>query len=294
MMNNEEVTKGYYYLERPKGSDKFKHIKTNHSDIFNENTYTGIFSAEIITKKPLSVSQGEFYTDNDGLVYELVRDSDENIWFPGSSFKGAIRTYCEVLSSSLDKNNITDKIFGSLSNKTLGKILFNDFLYKGNTDKVKVAKQWSHEKKLINRPESESKIRIYSHKNHEPQNKNFIKFEVIPANEKIEFSVNFINLTKEEMGLFFLGLGIGTNYKFALKIGKGKNFDLGSVLINPLKIKKSKNDFEMKRSVRSSDNLIKYIDECIEIYIEKSGLKNYIEKNVNSLADDSSEVINNG
>jgi CRISPR/Cas system CSM-associated protein Csm3 (group 7 of RAMP superfamily) len=55
------------------------------------------------------------------------------------------------------------------------------------------------------------------------------RLEVVPGGTKFKGEVFFIGLTREEMGLLLLAMGLWQKQSFSVKMGGGKNRGLGSV-----------------------------------------------------------------
>lgn len=231
---NEKSSVGYFnvnVLERK--------IHVNLKDfslIDSMQKLNGIIRATVKAYTPLAFSSGEFYGRNGDVFYPLKRENGK-IVIPGSSLKGAIRTYAEALSYSchLDKpcgefeNGlcIDCAIFGTSGKKfsTMGKVHFNDVFLNPESVKIKevgMSRQYNGKG---------NQIKIYSHKSKENGNKAFV-YEAIDIGSMFDFEIQFHGMDERELGLLTLAMGCAKDKSFGLKFGHGKNEGYGSAKID--------------------------------------------------------------
>ncbi len=237
-MQEYESPKGYYYVQRKEPSAPVA-TTVKHSDIYKDpKLFYGTLIGYIKTLKPLCFTQNLFKFQNEKPTYLLQREGGK-IVLPGSQLKGAIKTYMQALSESYDEENknnsnkvdLVNSITGSMDYSS--RLLFNDIIIDEKKAKTKIIdgkQQWNQ--KLENRYPS---IRLYSHNDHEDLDHKVL-FEVLPTKTYLDFEILIKGLTKVEMGLLFLATGIVPKYQFDLKIGRGKNLDMGSVRFYSFKV----------------------------------------------------------
>lgn len=288
-MQEYESPKGYYYVQRKEPSTPVT-MKVKHSDIYKDpKLFYGTLIGHIRTLKPLCFTQNLFKFQNEKPTYLLQREAGK-IVLPGSQLKGAIKTYMQALSESYDEEiekNPT-KIKRDPVNSITGRwnyasrLLFNDIIIDEKNVRTEIIdgkQQWSQ--KLDNRHPS---IRLYSHNDHEVLDHK-VRFEVIPTNKNLDFEILIKGLTKVEMGLLFLAMGIVPKYMFDLKIGRGKNLDMGSVRFTPLKLIQPTKSFKNTRKVYVEKNLAQFIYSCGNAYLKNMSEAN--KENLDKIIEDS-------
>lgn len=286
-MQEFDSPKGYYYVQRKEPSTPVA-MRVKHSDIYKDpKLFYGTLIGYIRTLKPLCFTQNLFKFQNEKPTYLLQREGGK-IVLPGSQLKGSIKTYMQALSESYDeedKNNsnkvdLVNSITGSMGYSS--RLLFNDIIIDEKNVRTEIIdgkQQWSQ--KLDNRHPS---IRLYSHNDHEVLDHK-VRFEVIPTNKNLDFEILIKGLTKVEMGLLFLAMGIVPEYQFDLKIGRGKNLDMGSVRFTPLKFIQPTKSFRTPNQPLMEKELDKFIYSSGEAYLEKMNEVN--KKNLYKIINDS-------
>lgn len=287
-MQEYESPKGYYYVQRKEPSTPVT-TKVKHSDIYKDpKLFYGTLIGYIKTLKPLCFTQNLFKFQNEKPTYLLQREAGK-IVLPGSQLKGAIKTYMQALSESYDeeieknptkiKSDPVNSITGR--GKYASRLLFNDIIIdekKVKTEIIDGKQQWSQ--KHDNRYPS---IRLYSHNDHEDLDHKVL-FEVLPTKTYLDFEILIKGLTKVEMGLLFLAMGIVPKYRFDLKIGRGKNLDMGSVRFTPLELIQPNKSFNNAKKVYAEKELAQYIYSCGKAYLKKMSEEN--KKNLYKIIDD--------
>jgi hypothetical protein len=284
--------KGYYYVERNDPSNYG--FKPNQSEKYKrEDLLYGVFKGKIKALKPLAFTQNVLTICNNKPTYLLQREA-EKIVLPGSQLKGAIKTYMQALSESYDEevtsiNNNTLDMINSITGYMgyTSRIMFKDIIIDENEVDAYIIEgkqQWSQAKKLTRK----NKIRLYSHKKHEDLDRS-VNFEVLPTGTILDFEILFNGLKQKEAGLVFMAMGLDVENKFSIKLGRGKNLDMGSIIIIPEKIIMPKNNFDTKKRAYKNKSLDNYIQMCIERH--KDNMSETLKTTLLSIKRDSSEVI---
>jgi CRISPR/Cas system CSM-associated protein Csm3 (group 7 of RAMP superfamily) len=284
-----ESPKGYYYVQRKEPSTPVA-TSVRHSDIYKDpRLFYGTLIGEIKTLKPLCFTQNLFKFQNEKPTYLLQREGGK-IVLPGSQLKGAIKTYMQALSESYDEEiekdpkNIKPDPVNAITGrgKYASRLLFSDIIIdekKVKTEIIDGKQQWSQ------KPEHRHPlIRLYSHNDHEDLDHK-VRFEVLPTKTYLDFEILIKGLTKVEMGLLFLAMGIVPKYQFDLKIGRGKNLDMGSVRFTLLKFIQPKKSFNNSKETLEDKELDRFIYSCGEAYLEKANDSN--KENLKKIIEDS-------
>lgn len=265
---------------------------------YRPNFYSGKLTLTLQTEQDFLIGSGEVEIRNNRQYLSFARIHNSNkIVIPGSSLKGATRTYVEALSPSCisteqnackkdDKPCPACAIFGKQDYQ--GRVFFKDAeLINGKLNNNKEIVQ--------RRPPRISCLGRRFYYFAEPQKvlgrqKELI--EVVEKGAKFKFEIEFTNLYGWELGLLLLSMGTDTeNTKdFSLKIGGAKNRKCGKVKIIPDAIHffnkrewlKSKIKIEEKRVESKSEKTKKelidaYWDKC-ENWGIKEQVKSVIEK----------------
>ena len=256
-----------------------------YHDRFLESNFRGKMALEIQTISELFVGTGEYEIDDQGVYQPFSRSKGRPI-IPGTSIKGAVRTYAEALSPSCeggtcraDQNRvcICCRIFGALGFQ--GRITFCDAEIPGGAavefTKYTMSVRRSDPRHRYERAEER---RFYYHNKPDspritnPQTDRLFPNEWVEAVPKgTNFTSEFIfeNLNNVEMGLLLLALGLSPAHRFNLKLGGGKNRRLGSVRFNvPSGIKLAAGDAYSSISARyDTRHLQDWGKEAIEAYL---------------------------
>jgi CRISPR/Cas system CSM-associated protein Csm3 (group 7 of RAMP superfamily) len=188
----------------------------------------------------------------------------------------------------IDKNklDLVNSITGYM--EYASRIMFNDIIVDENEVKPKIIEgksQWSQSNKLTR----ENKIRLYSHKKHEELDRE-VNFEVLPPGSVFTFEILLNGLKKEEAGLLFLAMGFSPKDRFALKIGRGKNLDMGSVKFIPEQLITPKNNFDVLPNIIKDKDLVRLIFTSVKEYKSQMHQKNL--ENLQKIIKDSEGVMN--
>lgn len=192
--------------------------------------YTGRMVVQIEALSPIHVGSGDYEVDGWGIYVPFARKNGQ-VAIPGTSIKGAVRTYAEALSPSCEGGRCTGselcigcQIFGARGLQ--GRVAFGDAEAAGNvnTRPYQMTARWSGG--------FPGGRRFYRHGRPGPTELpgGRERVEVVPAGTKFESEVFIHGLTEPELGLLLLAMGLGPDgYRFDLKLGGGKNRGLGSV-----------------------------------------------------------------
>jgi CRISPR/Cas system CSM-associated protein Csm3 (group 7 of RAMP superfamily) len=289
---NKESPKGYYYVNRVEPTNGTKEI-LNHSEKYaNPNLISGVLIGKMQALKPLCFTQSLLAIVNSKPTYLLHREAGK-IVLSGSQLKGAIKTYMQAFSMSYDDEERIDKNKLDLVNSITGymgytsRIMFKDIIIdeKDVETEIIVGKlQWSQADKLTR----ENKIRLYSHKKHEELDRK-VNFEVLPPGSAFTFEILLNGLKNEEAGLLFLAMGFSPKDRFALKIGRGKNLDMGSVKFIPERLLTPKHSFDVSPNIIKDKDLVKLIFKSVNKYKSQMHKKNL--ENLQKIIKDSEGVF---
>lgn len=297
MIMNNETAKGYKKVTLPEYKEHIKYSEFSHLNAVKSGI-NGVFRLAVKTLSPICFTQNELLKDKgDGKLYYAFLKEKGKLTIAGSSLKGSVRTYCEYLSNSCvrkgsasckannDKSElcIVCSTFGTLG--ILGKIQFNDSYLQKETKFENGPVCWTGKN-------TDYKTgKIYSHKKKEHIISKSVYYETIPKGEEFETSISIVGLSEKELGMLFLGLGLSDKFRFAVKIGRGKNIGFGSVLMKSKSFLKLNNGFK-KNDVFSNEKLHEFVQTSIDKYLSTLDKKSVIFDNLKLLVDDSHEVIN--
>ena len=294
----ESSPKGYINLPFPNFQKHIKLKNLSHIDALKKDGINGVLRFSVRTLTPICFTQNELIKSSEtGKLYYAFHRENGKLVISGSSLKGSIRSYCEYLSNSCvkmgsascsakSKENslcIVCSTFGTLG--ILGRIQFNDIFLERETVLEKGPVSWSGKSK------DDSKGKIYSHKLKERIISRSVFYETIPKSQEFSLDISIVGLSDKELGLLFLGLGLSKENRFAIKIGRGKNFGFGSVLISPerfLKISKGMSPNKIINGVEFEE----FVQSNIKIYLDNCENNSTIRNNLSLIVKDSSEVIN--
>ncbi|MEO0082695.1 MAG: RAMP superfamily CRISPR-associated protein [candidate division WOR-3 bacterium] len=246
-------------------------------DRFDDKRLTGRLEATLITEQPLLIGSGEVEVeggDNGVQRLQFARlASGSRLVIPGSSLKGAIRTYAEALSPSC--RAVTDNcrrcpactIFGSTDHQ--GRLCFADSVLGQGvaTQKIRIVQRRGPKRECRGR-----KFYYFEYPKHTPGSQ-MEEVEVIPKDVRIVCTATFLNLTKWELGLILLAMGLGHNgvvKPFSLKLGGGRNRRLGRVRFLPETVKIECRTRYLEELVEKSKSAAKEHsrEDLISAYIE--------------------------
>ena len=191
----------------------------------NEILY-GKLLIKIKTLEPFLVSDGILW----GRKYKFLRSDNESIIIPGSSIKGAFRTFNEVFYN----RKVIDEIFGS--NGSMSKIMVNDVIIskkeflKMEKD-AKLPQQWGKTQKNY-KDKYGGTIRLYRcDVQDKTTGKTVFSMESIDKDKEFEVIINFHRLSKDHIKYFLTAIGANPKYPFSIKMGRGKNYKKGRVKV---------------------------------------------------------------
>lgn len=289
MPDYNDSPKGYMRLIIPKNVSHIESRDFSHIDSLRDNRLNGVLKLEAVTRSNTCFTQGDLLM-KEGKITNVLSREGAKVLIPGSSLKGAIRTYAEFLSNSCagsgtascnDRLCIVCSMFGTLGK--LGRVQFNDALVDGSSLKTTVVSgpsQWQ------GRAAQPNTGKIYSHVFSETGEKNSA-YEVIERENSFNIEITLKGLTKKEFGLLVVALGVSEK-RFAVKLGRGKNIGLGSVAIKPNSFLKVT---ALQETLISRDELRKLINDCANVYIQSiSGDKDIME-NLDKIIEDSRMVL---
>lgn len=241
---------------------------TRH-DRFVPDADTGKLTCTLTALTPIHVGSGIYELDGERPVRGLIT-ADDKVIVPGTSLKGAIRSIAEAISDScvritrLDRNLavrdarpcdelksqhrqsdrgrarearlcVCCSIFGALGYQ--GRVSFTDArLVRGSLAVHQIQSPY---------PPRES-ARVYKDARGQFNGRKFYyhgepvasqrgePYQVITKDSQLEFTMSFESLTKEELCLVLVAMGIFD--EMVIKVGGGRQAMLGSVKVTPTKL----------------------------------------------------------
>lgn len=206
------------------------------------NEFSGRMVLEIKAVSKVFVGTGDYELDANSIYHPFASTGGLNkkLIIPGTCIKGVVRTYAEALSPSCEGGRyrgrecgecICCSIFGALGFQ--GRATFCDTEPLDPVDKTDIytmSVRWQGRK--------HDGRRFYFHQ--KPASSRLINpwTNTLLPDERVEVVVEgtcftsellFENLSRLEIGLLLLAMGLAPNYQFHLKLGGGKNRGLGRV-----------------------------------------------------------------
>ncbi len=257
-------------------------------DLVNQKIEFGESSKEEIFKSPLHIGTGDIELYSKGGYYQPFLRAGNNLFVSGSSIKGVVRSYSEALSSSCEGNQCNGdrlcpacRLFGCVSK---GSGRRNDFNYQGRisisdvyfaenikTSILKIPLRWGGKNREGRRFYWHCDYRAYEDIN----NVETEKLEIVLPPAGVTTRLYFENVSKQELGLLFLAMGLDPKHRFPLKMGGGKNRGLGSVwfmIKNQLVIGKSEHyysTYDPEPQASKEDFLKTCLDQHLKTFNEE-------------------------
>lgn len=265
MYSGQPKFKGYFQYKVEELETKSPNV--NFLNGFSQNLYSGYFNVTFKLEQPFSVTDGIERNKNNKILLKMYRVKDK-ILVPGSSLKGAIRTYFEGVCGK----ELAKKIFGSSESASL--VYFNDVLIdpqKINVSYKPYPEQFGKEPKR----KVENEIRFYTKKASEEYPQNNLPYFVECIDGQFgQFTTRIIfkAMPKKYLHLLLTVLGIeNTGEPIYFKIGRGKNIGMGLVTIklngnvNYLKTEKFSFATLQKENITEDEEIRKAIKRLKEI-----------------------------
>ena len=183
--------------------------------------------------EPLHISSGNLKVINGKLVHEMQRYG-KDVLIPGSSIKGAFRTYFEYFFS----DDYANEIFGR--GGAMSKVFFNDVLipskYLGFERIFKQYNKKSCESRSKNNKDKTIKnYKMYHCKHdHNVFRGRYLTAEVIRKETIFETEIITVGLDGSDITNLLTTVGANPNVPFYINIGRGKEQGLGRVKIDPI------------------------------------------------------------
>jgi len=253
----------------------------------------GSIALGIEAKSPLFVGSGQIEYEGDQIYQRFARRGEKFI-IPGTSIKGAIRSYAEALSPSCEGGRCGKERSGHVDNLCLCCSLFGTLGLQGRVNftdaiAVKGIKPIKHEIRLRWNPKRVRKGRRFYF--HDKPEKDYVlakigcETEVVEALEAgaiFKGEMMLYNVQEWELGLLLLAMGLSPNHRFDLKLGGGKNRLLGSVFFkidDPLILHKGEAAFYQSFKKINSSKREKHTNGVVEAYINwlKKDERNIVE-----------------
>ena len=248
--NQQVAPKPFAHLPLP--SDVPKRSPIGHHRYHN-NCISGQIIGTIVTLSPIHIGSGIIdLVENIGITdqsVELIKTAvrkGNKIVIPGSSLKGAIRSVVEAISKSCvckvdrkrvrlpnkyaecnRKNNlcVACRMFGAMEFQ--GNIAIQDAPYIDGEIVTKLIPPLHPPLRLKKDETNNLPMRRFYMHGEVATGKTPI--EALEKDSKFQFAVQFNNLKKSELGLFFTALGHHSKHPFKIKIGGAKPVCFGSV-----------------------------------------------------------------
>lgn len=266
--------------------------------VFNPELFHGELFFQLRTLGPLFVSSGQAALSEDlgfrrgDVVFAHYR-INSRLAIPASSLKGTVRSVVEAVSAScligvpkFEARSLPEFLrysctrsdficpacilFGKGGSEAyLGQVSFEDaLLEEGRTVLYRLP--------VLHRPRIEAPLyrdrnrlykgrKFYKHGNPRPAERGG-ESEVVSPGSVFSGGLSFKNLTEEQVGLLFYGLGL--EGRFWLKLGGGKPACLGSLVIEPLRLVFYKGR-EVFLGGGDGDLEIKFEGEALKVQIQK-------------------------
>ncbi|MDI3473310.1 MAG: hypothetical protein PWQ20_1657 [Thermotogaceae bacterium] len=245
-----EKEKGYIVCEKNSKAPKLEVY-----DFINRfDGEVGVLKLKGKVIQEVAVTDNIQYPEDGKIVYKFYRENGKPL-LPGSSLKGSVRTYFEFFFG----NENADLVFGS--NKGASRVLFEDkylkeeWLTKVDVPKF-IAKPKDRESKLL--------VKLYKLKPSEEYKNRTNQMEAIKKG-RLNFNIIIQGLSPDALKAILFSFGLFKNYKFPLKIGRGKNIGYGAI------------EYEFVSYERSEFSKIQNIDYKKFLEDEKLGNK-FLEK----------------
>jgi CRISPR/Cas system CSM-associated protein Csm3 (group 7 of RAMP superfamily) len=264
--------------------------------MYGKENLSGTLYGHIIARSPVHVASGLLEKSNDR-KYPLVKGhfrTGNTLAIPGTSLKGCIRSMVEAITPSavqisrrrmdvpseyqprrvqsggkLNHNTIdvAQRIFGAMGYQ--GMVCFRDA-------KLKEGEPVTVPSPPLYRPRPESQQTYFQQRKlkgrkfymHGELANGNLPLEACPPGSEFVFRMEFENLSKVELGILLLALGLGEP-KLHPKLGGGKPVCLGTIEIIPDKLelwdaKSAYADFDMEQTLFSGEVLQQKVNEMVQ------------------------------
>lgn len=210
---SEHVEKGFIRVP-------IREVKLNEAVSFDEKFSTGVLIIKMkgVVKQHLAITDGAVYVKDGKFLYRFYRERGKAL-IPGSSIKGAVRTYAEAFLGDKAKAIFGDTNYAS-------HVKFNDVLIEEENlkfepfDSIIMAKPTKQEKS----------VKLYTLKpSQEIRRRNDALIEVLPENYSFITEICVEGLSHKQITALLFCFGIADDYTFYVKMGRGKNLGMGAV-----------------------------------------------------------------
>lgn len=213
-------------------------------DCYRTDELSGSVEIEILVLTPVHIGSGydDLTDDRRKIVtlnaFQQVSEQEKEYIIPGSSLKGAVRSIFEAITEScvrvtrcgipnsvrpcndLERLCIACRVFGAPG--YVGRVAFEAAsLKEGECKDVGIPQLY--------RPNCHRRGRkLYPHchvKNGSIYKRCFAEGSIL------NFQIRFSNMSKAELGVLFIAMGVSPDYRFPIKIGGGKPVGWGSVAL---------------------------------------------------------------
>ncbi len=222
---------------RPAGHHRYQHIQ-------------GRLSAVLVARSPVHVASGLIEQTPDK-KYPLVKAhfrSNGQVVIPATSLKGCIRSILEAISpsavgisrarlpreampsGSLDSLDVAQRLFGAMGYQ--GQVRFSDATLQGTTTEiVPTPPLYRPRSESVNTYFDGSRVKGRKFYMHGQLAKGNLPLEACPTDSRFDFSIDFVQMTKGELGLLLLALGLGQPRLWP-KLGGAKPACLGTLEVS--------------------------------------------------------------
>lgn len=210
---SEHVEKGFIRVPA-------KEVKLKEVVSFDDKFSTGVLVIKMkgIVKQHLAITDGALYVKDGKFLYKFYRERGKAL-IPGSSIKGAVRTYAEAFLG--DKT--TKAIFGSTA--CASHVKFDDVLVEEKSLKLE-----PFDSIIMANPKQEKSVKLYTLKpSQEIRRRNDALIEVLPEGYNFTTEICAEGLSYEQITALLFCFGIADGYMFYVKMGRGKNLGMGAV-----------------------------------------------------------------
>ena len=244
------LPKPYKFVKIEPMSDEHRCHPEGHED-YGTDKISGELKGEITALSPVHVASGmmELTGRRDFPLVKAHTSHNGRPIIPGSSLKGAIRSIVEAISPSCVRitrlrpyqlpNNtsacksqkylcVACRMFGAMD--YLGRVRFSDAVLGYTPNIATIPSLYSprtREKLYFDDSGNAKGRKFYQHGNLAEGN---VPIEICPVDAKLDFKVSFDNLTKGELGLLLIALGLGKP-EFHPKLGGAKPACCGTLEI---------------------------------------------------------------
>lgn len=220
---------GYYQcLERPMIREK-----TRLPLLMDSVHGSKIFTLRFKVIKPLHIGSGEIRIKDGKPIYVMQRQA-KKVLIPGSSLKGAFRTYFELFFD----DDYASRIFGKAG--LISRVFLSDVFVSENMieSQQKIYKQFSQKSCDRKNKDRSQRVKIYKihhcDDEHRKKTGKYIYAEVIKASEQFKSQIVVVGLDETTIANLFTTVGANPKIPFYINIGRGKEQGLGRVKVEVL------------------------------------------------------------